>query len=194
MRSEICDLALARVSLIGVGWRGGLSSHIYPPVSIIVGICPVLGFFSFTSCAVQHLGLSEKSWGFCSFLGGSTSTCCVRRFQKRLQSCLEILISLSTQAGFCPSDVIGFLCSCRQVSGRPAAHLAAFLAGFLLGSEVLRGTYLRLQAMSQKVFSLTSGFIIFWTSGSWRSLFYSIQIYFLCSHISYYSVEEEIIK
>ena len=45
---EIFGLALASASLIGVGRRGGFSSHIIPDMSITVGYLTSLGLFIFT--------------------------------------------------------------------------------------------------------------------------------------------------
>ena len=56
-----------------------------PDVSIMVGIYPLVFFLG--RCIVQHLALSEKSWGMLSILRGSISTFCVRHFCRRLQSC-----------------------------------------------------------------------------------------------------------
>ena len=43
-------------ALVGVVWKGVFSFHMYPAVSIP----PVEGFLSFTSCIVQHLGISVR--------------------------------------------------------------------------------------------------------------------------------------
>ena len=44
---NIC-LALSRAALLGVGWWGGLSSHIFTDVSNVVGIWPIAGLFIFS--------------------------------------------------------------------------------------------------------------------------------------------------
>ena len=122
-RSVIFDLTIASAALLGVGRRGGLSSHIYPAVSSTVGICPVFWLFSFTRCIVQHLGLSEKSQGICSFLGGSTSACCVQHFLEEAPKLLENPMSLSVQYVLSPSYLLGVLRSCIWVD----SHLTALL-------------------------------------------------------------------
>ena len=89
--------------------------YLHPP-SRVVGICPVLGFFCFTRCVVQNLGLSEKSRGLLSVLEGSTLVIYLQIFRRRLQSCRRTWFSISTRSGL---EIISwhfsFLFSCHQV-------------------------------------------------------------------------------
>ena len=84
---------------------------------------PSFWLFSFTRCIVQHLGLSEKSQGICSFLGGSTSACCVQHFLEEAPKLLENPMSLSVQYVLSPSYLLGVLRSCIWVD----SHLTALL-------------------------------------------------------------------
>ena len=73
-------LALSSASLLEfVSW-GGFSSRIYPAVVL----------FIFTRSSFQHLGLSEKSWGFRSILGGSPFNFFFGVSRRRLQICRQI--------------------------------------------------------------------------------------------------------
>ena len=100
-----------RAALLGVGRWGGLSSHIFTGGSIIVGILSS-GFFSFTNCAVQNLGLSDKyfrtplnSWGFLS------DHLCPTFLDEALKFLVD-LVSFSAQDGL--SDILGVLHSFPQ--------------------------------------------------------------------------------
>ena len=62
------------------------------------------------------------------------------------------------------------------------------------GSEILGRNDSRLQAISQEVFYLTSGFVIMWRRRAQRDILPSLRQDFLCSRISYYYVEEDRIK
>ena len=48
------------MELIRVGWRGGFSSHSYPDVSVMVGICPIVGLFIFTRCVSNTLDFRKN--------------------------------------------------------------------------------------------------------------------------------------
>ena len=129
-------------------------------------------FFKFKRCAIQHLGLSEKSQELRSVLGGSSLIVCVQRFQRRLQIFSKIIDH------FCASCLAWFVQSSRQhpllLSGfcfhiifSSDVIVGLFFLGSLFkrGLEIIVGTDSQLRATSREIFSLYSGCFIPWQEG-----------------------------
>ena len=159
-------------------------------------------WFFFTRCVIQHHGLSEKYQGLRPVLEGSTSIICFWCFWRRLQSCQRTwFIFLHELALRLCTNPFGIFVSCRRVfqllqSRYPCGGLVGFSSLFSVrrGSKALRGTALRLRAMSLEVFSPTSIIVVPWRIRTHGAVFPFLWRDFLCSHISSYSVEEERIK
>ena len=56
----IFNIALSIASLLRVGWKGVLSSHVYPSVSIAVLILTIGVYFCFKRCVIQHFRFLVK--------------------------------------------------------------------------------------------------------------------------------------
>ena len=117
-------LALVRVALLGVCWRGVFYSHNDPSVSSTGGIFPLAGFILFYN--VHHptpwtfRKISRcllRSWGF-------PFDCSCPTFLEEDSKLSEKLMIISTRdGGFIPSDILVSLCYCFWV----AVHTVAFL-------------------------------------------------------------------
>ena len=112
-------------------WVGGreVCPPIYPAVSKMVRIWPLVVFFSFTMCFVQHIGHSGKYQRMCSVFGSSSSIFYVWSFRRGLRSCQKLddhfrtiwhvyFVQFSQQSlllfpSFCPSDCFSLVAFCR---------------------------------------------------------------------------------
>ena len=114
-------LALDRAALIRVGGWGGFSSHHYPCVSIMVGICSILGLFIFTVCVSNTLAFWKilrtpiYSQGFSFRFSG------VRRLPEEAPKLQVDFLTISVQlVSSFPSDLLrGIRFCCRVVEIRP---------------------------------------------------------------------------
>ena len=184
-----------------VGKAASFPIILHPP-SGAAGICPLLGFFCFTRCVVQHLGLLEKSRGLCSVLEGSILVVYFfvsNVFRRRLQRCRKFFYA------FCVSWTWGsvwilltFLSlvagSSRSLNQSVLEALSSPFFPVQRGSKVLRGTALRLRAISRKGLSLTSIIVVPLQRRSHWDVFPYILQAFLYRHIYSCYVEYEIIK
>ena len=112
-------LALVRAALLGVGWRGGFSSHIF--YTLLLArleyyhcVCFIL------QVVLQHLVILEKIEDSAPFLSVSLfELLCPEFFRRRLRKLLENFLSLEISERdaevFLPSNILGSLRSCRQV-------------------------------------------------------------------------------
>ena len=171
-------LALISAALLGVGLRGGFSSHMFTPALWRGWHLPIC-FFCFTRysaplifycsgfSAVSYLGISLRaplhSWG-------SFSLSMYPTFLEGFQRGKRFFSILPTRAGLSvPSDLLRYLRSCRRVFNRLTAHLAALLSSswssqiylFSCGfSKVLGRTAPRLRATSRELCYLPSIFLV----------------------------------
>ena len=117
-------LALVRVALLGVCWRGVFYSHNFPSVSSTGGIFPLAGFLLFYKLHHPiHWPLRKTSrdplcsWGF-------PFDCSCPTFLEEASKLSENLMIISTRdGGFISSDILVSLYSCFWV----AVHTVAFL-------------------------------------------------------------------
>ena len=188
----IIFLALSSAALLGVGWRGGFSSHKYPDVFSIVGIFPLVGFFLFYKVRRptpwpfrKILRGTFRSWGFqFEFLGLKFSEE-APKFSSKLMSIsarydgflLPIFLVFSTH-------IFRLLIIPPLFSGGGIVIFSSLVYLCDSGSDVIVGTTLQLQAMSQEVFSLSSFFIIMWRRSYQRDLFPYLRQYLLCTLLS----------
>ena len=144
----------------------------YPTVSLHIpyggfGICPLLGFFSFTRCVVQHLGLSTKYWGFHSILEGHFNCSMFSTFLEGVPNSPVNLQSFPRKLDSWSTNLLGGIWYCFRVDVFLNALVCRCSFGILVpwfipvrkGSVVLWGTALRLKVLSCKVFSLYSFFL-----------------------------------
>ena len=90
-------LALVSAELLGVGWRGGFSSHIFTDVSITVGYLTSLGLFIFKSCVYKTLAFWQNIEDSATFLRVTLSIfdVFVRRFLMEAPKLSDNFLSLS---------------------------------------------------------------------------------------------------
>ena len=132
---EIFGLALASASLIGIGRRGGFSSHIIPDMSIMVGYLTSLGLFIFTGWIYNTLEFWRKLEDYALLLEVLLLIFDVRRFleeaPKLSENFLLMLPTFSKRslwkrwincwlfpheiASSVPSNILGGIRSCRRV-------------------------------------------------------------------------------
>ena len=143
----VCNIcfALSSATLLGVGWKGGLSYHKFYTRLLAWISCEQYWDFVFTRCVVQQLRLLEKHQGLCYVLEGFSLIFYLRRFWRRLQSFWQNWFALSAQAGlealYQPFCVI-FYCFRFFHIVQP---LCTF--GCLLGLSVRKGTLKFLEGM-----------------------------------------------
>ena len=132
-------LALFSAALLGVGWRGGFSSYIFPNVSITVGFLP---WGCFILQGIIHLGylltLNSQpcpiwtfTWGLCSILKSPLISQCLQRFRRGFRIFRRIFPIVPAQ--FClsvPSNIPRGLRSRWRVFDSLTACLAALLWRF----------------------------------------------------------------
>ena len=121
---NIC-LALSSSALLGVGRRGGFSSHIFLMfLSWLVSSHKWDFYFYMVRCPTPcSFG---KHWVLCSIIGGYPSIVCVQMFWKAPK--LSGNGSQFThELGVSPSDILGVIHSCCQVRGNLTAFITALL-------------------------------------------------------------------
>ena len=167
----IIGLALASAALLGVGHKGGFSSHIVYTLPIARLDFPNLFWYKVYS---NHLDLSEKTWGLRSALEVSPFDFRFQMFPEEDPKFTENSLSLSI-----PHKLLRFFfflihqSSCLYPSLLPGWYFPPLLSdGFLRamlvskvslfswGSKILGGTAPCLQAISWEVFSAPSFFVV----------------------------------
>ena len=199
----IC-LALVSVALLGVGRRGGFSSHGNPVVSSMVGIFPVWVCL-FYKVRFQHLRLLAKYWGLCSVLGGSPFYFLCIKFSRggsEVSGDFSLTVNFHTicwglfSAQYYWRSFI-LLLSCwflttRLVEFRCASCTLLYLRD--RGSKVLGRTDLWLRAMSWEVLSPPFVFIASWWRKDWWHISPSLWRDLFLWPYSFMFCEEERIK
>ena len=113
-------LELESATLIGVGRKGGLSSHIVPCVPITVGYLPYLGFLFLQGCVSNILDFCRNIEESAPFLRVPRSILVFKFFWRRLRSCRLISSHCKFLRNllriFLPPDILVFLFSCLRVA------------------------------------------------------------------------------
>ena len=113
---EIFGSALSSVALLGVGRRGGFSSHIFPDVSITVGYPPSFGLFIFARCVYNTLEFRKSLEDSSTFLRVPLLIFDVQRFTEE---------ALKSPANFWPFPS-ELACLYRPISSVPPILLPGF--------------------------------------------------------------------
>ena len=126
-------LALVCADLLGVGFWGGFSSHMFTPN--FWHVCNML-IGCFVLQCIPHLGyllmlashpypIWKLYWGLRSVLEGIF---CLRRFWRGFQGCQRLFLIVTARDGlFVPYDIHGGLSSCLQVYDRLNASLLSLM-------------------------------------------------------------------
>ena len=106
---------LVSTALIEVGWQGSFSTHMFTP-ALWCGWDMPIGFVLFYKVYYKHLGLSAKTWGLRSILGGSPfNFFCLALSGGVSEFVGKFSLVFPARYGFLvPPNIFGSLRSCRR--------------------------------------------------------------------------------